>query len=360
MIRLKIKNMLRLIIGLASIFCQKKNNQFRIYINLLGRNNVGGPDRFLKNLRENVESNLIIENWLLAICDVALVFSSSWGDSFSKLCRLMGVRSVLRVDGFYVPDDKLDEEFQLDKKYQDFVNERLKRDLFFFDHVIYQSNFSKEICDRYLYERNNSYSIIPNGADLKLFTPKEIINKKIQLIILAKHYPKHLKLLIDILENLNDLQNYEVKLIGPMRNGEDKVEAFLDSLAPPPKARAVISCLGIKVRNELPEILSSGDIFLHLKVGDWCPNAVIEAMASGLPVVCPTWGGTRELVGDAGVNVDGKPWVIDTALAVGMARAIEDVCLNLKEFKTRARNRSEKLYDMDIIAEKYIQVLKYN
>lgn len=45
------------------------------------------------------------------------------------------------------------------------------------------------------------------------------------------------------------------------------------------------------------------DIALHLKYKDPCPNAVIERMASGIPHVFSSSGGTKELIGQAGIGL---------------------------------------------------------
>jgi glycosyltransferase involved in cell wall biosynthesis len=50
--------------------------------------------------------------------------------------------------------------------------------------------------------------------------------------------------------------------------------------------------------------LRSCDVFLNLSENDPCPNVVLEALASGLPVLFYDSGGVRELVGDCGLAID--------------------------------------------------------
>jgi glycosyltransferase involved in cell wall biosynthesis len=57
------------------------------------------------------------------------------------------------------------------------------------------------------------------------------------------------------------------------------------------------------VRTDLPELLSSCDIFALASHWEGHPLSVIEAMAAGLPVVATAVGGVPEIVGDAGVLV---------------------------------------------------------
>ncbi len=49
-------------------------------------------------------------------------------------------------------------------------------------------------------------------------------------------------------------------------------------------------------RTDVKEILHVSDIFIHSSVGEGCSNAIIEAMASGLPIIASNTGGTSEVV----------------------------------------------------------------
>lgn len=363
MYKVKIKNFIRLIIALSKFLFEKSDNsKFRIYFNLIGGKVAGGPDRFLKSITTSkaLEGDIEITNWSLKGCESALVFSSSWGKSFTKLCSLLKVKSVLRVDGFYVPEDKIDEEFQQSREFRTWLNGRLKYDLEAFDHIIYQSSFSKEICDKYLFERKKNFSIISNGTNITKFKPilKEK-REKVKIIVLGKHYPKHLNLALDIFTEVLKVLDAELLIIGPMRNGVDGVQDYINHTGRDERVLNSVKCLGIRTYEELPTLLSESDVFLHVKIGDWCPNAVLEAMASGLPVVCPAWGGTKELVGDAGVIVDGPEWGVSDNLVSGMVDGVLKVFKDLDSYKILARERVEKNFNIEDVSKKYLEVLDF-
>ena len=145
--KLKLKNCIRLLIGLHSYYFPKvKRHKEYLSCNLIGGRVYGGPDRFLRNLlsSSDIKDQIHVSNWSLKFCRSALVFSSSWGNSFTRLCHFFDVKSVLRVDGFYVPDDIIEAKFHLSLSYRKYVNQRLSRDLKSFEHVIYQSQFAKK------------------------------------------------------------------------------------------------------------------------------------------------------------------------------------------------------------------------
>ena len=61
-----------------------------------------------------------------------------------------------------------------------------------------------------------------------------------------------------------------------------------------------VHVLGRYTQADAPAVFRRAHVLLHTKVNDPCPSLVIEAMATGLPVVYARSGGVPELVGDEG------------------------------------------------------------
>jgi glycosyltransferase involved in cell wall biosynthesis len=52
-------------------------------------------------------------------------------------------------------------------------------------------------------------------------------------------------------------------------------------------------------RTDVKELLSISDLFIHSSLGEGCSNAILEAMAAGIPVVASATGGTPEIVDES-------------------------------------------------------------
>ncbi len=358
---IKGSSLFRAFVGLTSSITPTRSSKIKLYINLRGVSPIGGPDRFLRSFSPVLqERNITISNWTLKGCVAALVFSASWGNSFTWLCRRLGIRSVLRVDGFYVPELYGPGKKYLLTNYQKWVNQRLAMDLENFDYVIYQSAFSKEQADLHLYHRANAYSIIHNGVDTQFFKPQvqEKQDECPTIVVLGKHRSEHLSLALDVFKCVRSVQEAKLLIVGPMRDDKGCVSDFVADYLKDKILEKDIHTLGTVLYDKLPGVLSQADVFLHVKVGDWCPNAVIEAMACGLPIVCPAWGGTKELIGSAGIAVEGPPWSINDALRDGMAKAVLEIWEQIEVYSAQAINMARKCYDIRLIAEKYLEVMK--
>jgi glycosyltransferase involved in cell wall biosynthesis len=78
-------------------------------------------------------------------------------------------------------------------------------------------------------------------------------------------------------------------------------------------------------RSDVHEILESADLLVHPSYSEGMPNAVLEAMAHGIPVVASDVGGVRSLLGSgAGIIV---PPADEDALVEALQRLIDDPAL---------------------------------
>jgi glycosyltransferase involved in cell wall biosynthesis len=102
--------------------------------------------------------------------------------------------------------------------------------------------------------------------------------------------------------------------------GDGSERRQLEQQAATLRISAQVSFLGH--RGDVPAILQHSDVFAFPSFMEASPNAVIEAMAAGLPIVATRVGGIPELIED-GRNGLLVPPGDDRALAAGLLRLIE-------------------------------------
>ncbi|AMV73144.1 glycosyltransferase [Desulfuromonas sp. DDH964] len=103
-------------------------------------------------------------------------------------------------------------------------------------------------------------------------------------------------------------------------------------------------------------LLMASDLYVHSSLSEGCPNAILEAMASGLPVVATAIPGNREAVGP-----EGEEFLV----SVGEPRAMASAILDLLVDRTRAEMlamaqeaRAAKEFSSVAMVDKTVQVIR--
>jgi glycosyltransferase involved in cell wall biosynthesis len=109
-------------------------------------------------------------------------------------------------------------------------------------------------------------------------------------------------------------------------------------------------------RTDMPEVFCAMDIYVHPSESEACPMAVLEASASGLPVVATDVGGVRELVanGETGFVIEAKS---PDQIAAAVFRLLDDDGLRQRLGEAGASRMSE-LFSLEACVEQHIQVYK--
>jgi glycosyltransferase involved in cell wall biosynthesis len=112
-------------------------------------------------------------------------------------------------------------------------------------------------------------------------------------------------------------------------------------------------------QTEAPALFQSAHILLHTKYNDPCPGVVIEAMASGLPVVYSASGGLPELVADIG----GKGVPVETRFdreilpdPSALAACVEAVWQDHARYREAARDRAVTHFDQGAWTRRQLEV----
>jgi len=170
------------------------------------------------------------------------------------------------------------------------------------------------------------FQIIPNVVDRALFYPmdkeqKDTDQKRI-LFVGSLNPIKGLPFLFHALVKLQKLKdNWRVDIIGdgPERRAYEDLTAMLGL------ARKV-TFHGLKSKLEVGEFMRQSDLFVLPSLWENLPCVIIEAMASGLPMVCTLTGGVPEIF-DEELGVLVPPGDIDK-----LAVALLDMMESLQKF----------------------------
>lgn len=313
----------------------------------------GGPSNAVLRISNEMSKNgthvttNVFSAWDSALLNVGL------GVRYKVLKLLrFGRRVVYRADGCYVREIFAKEGNPWLPEY-DQINNQIKTALKTCDFVIYQSQFAKSYLDQLHTRPSGTWAIIHNGVDLNTFSPMGRRKGDIPTVgCIGTFRLNRVRTITDISRRI--AIPHRLLLVGRLDNQcrKDLIEFQMQY---PDSVVEYVS--PIQNELELARVHKRIDCFVHPFLSDWCPNSVIEALASGTPVVVPTSTGGSELVEDGGINVSSPRWIDYAAFLEEYAAAVANVIANHEIFSSRARQRSCRFLDIKDVAQRYIDVL---
>ena len=249
-----------------------------------------------------------------------------------------GVINIYRIDGVWIntADSNLTEK-----------NNTIVGGLKSADAVVYQSEFCKEAVEKYMKLSPQKHTIIYNGAD-----PNEFVRN-------AKYKPSK--------PSFITMCKWR-----PHKRLGNTVEGFLQSKA---KEHCCLHVFGeVDKKVEHPNIIyhgwdSKGNKILpwciasvHISYLDWCPNAVVESLVAGVPVIYANSGGTPYIVGSNGYQIRDHNWNYEPIDLYG-DHSIDITELALaydKAFEESSQRPAFKRSDLNImaVATKYVKFIE--
>jgi glycosyltransferase involved in cell wall biosynthesis len=253
-----------------------------VYIPFDHYKSAGGPSTFMLNMKRYLDGKGFKYSIKLNKAD-NIFFPISFSLKTLDEIKKRGGRILQRLDGVYYPSQHGNKYTELNKDikhiYQDYS-----------DFVIFQSKYSKAQCFEMLGLKNSSeYTIIVNGVNKKIFYPKidKKITKKITFITTGIFRSEAmLEPIVKALDELKNKYDFELIVAGPVII--DELKDFLN--------RDYIKYVHKKKIGSIAKLLRKAHIYIHSKLNDNCPNAVLEASSTGLPVVGFDSGAMQELL----------------------------------------------------------------
>lgn len=177
---------------------------------------------------------------------------------------------------------------------------------------------------------------IPNGVDTERFFPATRQSGTIcELLFVGRLAPqKGVDILLHSLALIPDGWRLRIAGDGPER---ERLSALATNLG----LRNRVEFLGWTQRDALPEIYRNADVFVFPSYDEGMPNVVLEALASGLPIVATRIAGNDQLVAD-GENGALVPPGDSRAFADALLPVISDRALRTAMGKSSRRNAVER------------------
>ena len=194
-----------------------------------------------------------------------------------------------------------------------------------------------------------SIDVIPNGVELDRFYPAETKEKSevLRLLTVGRlSVTKRIELLIDAIEILHRTA-CKVRLTIA---GGGKTEQRFRRIVAERELGDVIRLTGRIDLKKMPDVYRNNDIFISASMQEGMSNAMLEAMASGLPIVTTRCEGLAELIDDNGI-------IVERENIENIVKAIKKLIDNpqlRKQMSTAARKQAEK-FDWATVAERYIE-----
>ncbi len=283
-----------------------------------------------------------------------LYLSSSWLPRDLRpllwLARRRGVPVVVNQNGVGYP--------AWAGAHTDDVNRPLRRALLAADHVLYQSEFCKRSADVFLGSPSGPSDVLYNAVDVDRFAPASgAIGDGPVLLAGGDQTQGDYRLELALRTFAHVLAVHpDARLIvtGQLLSDPEELVSELG-------LREHVDFVGRYSQAEAPPVYRRAHLLLHTQMNDSCPSVVLEAMASGLPVVYPASGGTVELVGDVGgvgVPHDASWDRLDPPPAEAMAAAVEQVLGELPAYSAAARSRAVERFALTPWLDRHAELFR--
>lgn len=239
--------------------------------------------------------------------------------------------------------------------------------------IVYQSEFVRGWWERAYGATPVASRIIYNGVDLQIYSPngeEQPPPDRWRLLMvegsLMGGYEQGLQVGVQLVERLATAHRAElgkpVELMVAGRVADELQRRWTAYLSQQP-ADAHIVWAGLAPRQEIPQIDRSAHLLYSADVNPACPNAVIEALACGLPVLAFNTGALAEIITPGVGSIvpyGGDPWRLDPPDVAALGRGALEILQSGPTGRSAARARAEAAFGLDAMVEAYLDVLGGN
>ena len=194
-----------------------------------------------------------------------------------------------------------------------------------------------------------STKVIPNGVDFELFKYNPITNKNV-LFIGRFSKDKGIDLLPELIEQIMMIKDATFTAVCPYNSAEGElkeIRKLIAELEQKYKERLRI-ITNPQDQEKLIKLYQKSQVYIQPSKYESFGLCILEAMATGRPVVAFNVGGIPEVIGDAGFIVNNKKEFI-----YKVSQLLENKGECIRTGKNA--NKRSKIFDWDLIAKRTIQ-----
>jgi len=283
--------------------------------------------------------------------------------------RLNGMNWIHRVRKRFVWRGSMIRHF-LRSEYGNFILSTIRSR--FADHIIYQSNFSRDWWERVYGPTPVSSNVVYNGVELNHYSPvgsEQPPDDHVRILLVEGNlmggYEMGIEVAVKFAKQFQ--QNHpnpsrkpvELLIVGRV-DPSMKDNWHNQHLISSTSDQIQVTWCGEIPPDQIPKIDRSAHLLYSADLNPACPNSVIEALACGLPVVAFATGALPELVTpEAGclVPYGGDPWKLDPPDIETLAARSQEIINNPSSFRKAARQLAERKFGLDQMVAGYLEQL---
>jgi glycosyltransferase involved in cell wall biosynthesis len=318
---------------------------------------LGGPGSFQLRLTDAIDArgHTIVYPDDRVWPDVVLVVGGTARLGWLHACKSRGARIVHRLDGLNWRHrlmwggwrHKIMSEIR--NRLMIYVRDHLA------DSVVYQSKFVRDWWHERHGRARGAEHIIYNAVDLDMFRPGSDLRIGAPVMVAVEGTIQDDPITMGIVRHL------AATLVA---SGEIAALRLYGQASP--SARAFFAHLqGVEIhgsvpREQIPLRLRECDLFLNLEINPPCPNSVVEALASGLPVIGYNTGSLAELAGEAAclAPYGSDPWRLQQPSPDLLVAAAREALVALPALAKSARTEARQRFALPIMVDGYMSVLE--
>lgn len=276
-----------------------------VYLFIIRRDKKKIIEPFLYDIMTNAFGKTVAEYCRVEAVEAVVMYDTTAYECFKKMDD--GQLSVLKIiDMSSAAAPYICSIIQGELKKKDAFNDSLKTKI---------KSYDKNRCNKYLKEIEKSdYFLVPStfvekslafcgieknriikvpyGVDINFFQMKNYITnplqKRLKFLFAGRvEAAKGIFYLLEAFKHLEDL-DLELIVVGTIECDRQLLEKYKKN----------VNFLGIKTKNEMPDIFKNADIYIMPSLWEGFSLTIFEAMASGIPVIATKNSGAEGVVSD--------------------------------------------------------------